>query len=64
MIVIKASPVLSADEEMATTAVNNAAICANLIVIIVNSADRYSTVTLFARLRGWSTSVSLTTAVW
>jgi hypothetical protein len=25
---------------------------------------RYSTVTLFARLRGWSTSVPLMTAVW
>jgi hypothetical protein len=33
MVTIKASPALSEDEEMAATAVNNAAICANLIVM-------------------------------
>ena len=29
-----------------------------------NAKLRYSTVTLFARFRGWSTSVPLRTAVW
>jgi hypothetical protein len=28
------------------------------------SLGTYSTVTLFARLRGWSTSVPLSTAIW
>jgi hypothetical protein len=32
--------------------------------IFVSSGNRYSTVTLFARLRGWSTSVPFKTATW
>ena len=42
---IKTSPALSEDEEMATTAVNNAAIYANLIVMIPEFSSTRQTAT-------------------
>ena len=36
----------------------------NAAALFDNRARRYSTVTLFARLRGWSTSVPFKTATW
>ena len=55
-------PLRVPDEERKRPTANSSPTCGKSDAASTRCVPRYSTVTLFARLRGWSTSVPLSTA--